>query len=79
MAPGVIRGKAEGIDEFVFCRVELAEFVENHGEVATGVGEGWIGLESGVGRDFRWAWRSRSVKNFSRRFSSRRGHRKTAG
>ena len=47
MAPGVIRGKAEGIDEFVFCRVELAEFVVNHGEVATGIGESWIGLESG--------------------------------
>jgi hypothetical protein len=43
MAPGVIRGKAEGIDEFVFCRVELAEFVENHGEVATGVGQNVIG------------------------------------
>jgi hypothetical protein len=47
MAPGVIWGKAEGIDEFVFCRVELAEFVVDHGEVATGIGEGWIGLESG--------------------------------
>jgi hypothetical protein len=47
MAPGVIWGKAEGIDKFVFSRVELAEFVVNHGEVTTGIGEGWIDLESG--------------------------------
>jgi hypothetical protein len=39
-------GVPASIDEFVFCRVELAEFVVNHSELATGIGEGWIGLES---------------------------------
>ena len=30
-----------------FAASSCPEFVVNHGEVATGIGEGWIGLESG--------------------------------